>query len=169
MSFPLFLREPIVEFSTKGIYLIIIGLYIAGYHYYIVIFLASFILGGSTGIWLSNISIDISLHDTYYVVAHFHIILSLGAIIAILLVIWYHYMVLFISLILLVSWEWMLGSYYIFIQLIGILLTFIPIHILGFQTMPRRVPDFTCMCIGWNSISSIGSSVTLISLILLLL
>ena len=98
------------------------------------IFLLMFTIGGSTGVILGNAVVDIALHDTYYVVAHFHFILSLGAVIAIFSGIMY-------------SQEKISGTstsyisrYHFIMTLFGILLTFTPMHFLGFNVMPRRIP-----------------------------
>merc|ERR1712078_959414 len=112
-----------------------------------------FTIGGLTGILLSNASIDISLHDTYYVVAHFHYVLSLGAVIALFVCI------LFYSTLLL--------GYNTFIHLINSTLlyynfSFIPLHFLGFNSMPRRIPDYPDLIISWNFLSSSGSSLTVL-------
>merc|ERR1712224_557873 len=106
--------------------------------FYSFVFLLMFTIGGLTGILLSNASIDISLHDTYYVVAHFHYVLSLGAVIALFVCI------LFYS------------------TFLGINITFIPLHFLGFNSMPRRIPDYPYLIISWNFLSSSGSSLTVL-------
>merc|ERR1712159_830091 len=114
--------------------------------FYSFVFLLMFTIGGLTGILLSNASIDISLHDTYYVVAHFHYVLSLGAVIALFVCI------LFYSTLLL--------CYNFYFTILGINITFIPLHFLGFNSMPRRIPDYPDLIISWNFLSSSGSSLT---------
>merc|ERR1712188_137891 len=123
-------------------------------------FLLMFTIGGLTGILLSNASIDISLHDTYYVVAHFHYVLSLGAVIALFVCI------LFYSTLLLGynTFIHMINStllyYNFYFTILGINITFIPLHFLGFNSMPRRIPDYPDLIISWNFLSSSGSSLT---------
>merc|ERR1712167_172845 len=114
--------------------------------FYSFVFLLMFTIGGLTGILLSNASIDISLHDTYYVVTHFHYVLSLGAVIA-----------LFIYII-----NSTLLYYNFYFTILGINITFIPLHFLGFNSMPRRIPDYPDLIISWNFLSSSGSSLTLL-------
>jgi len=130
--------------------------------FYSFVFLLMFTIGGLTGILLSNASIDISLHDTYYVVAHFHYVLSLGAVIALFVCI------LFYSTLLLGynTFIHMINStllyYNFYFTILGINITFIPLHFLGFNSMPRRIPDYPDLIISWNFLSSSGSSLTVL-------
>ena len=119
----------------------------------------TFTIGGSTGVILGNVAVDIALHDTYYVVTHFHIVLSLGAVITIFSGLFYHSYQLLASQYTVSRLSW----YHLFVQFVGILCTFIPLHFLGYNTMPRRIPDFPDILNSWNYISSIGSGITLIS------
>merc|ERR1712166_1246619 len=122
------------------------------------LFLLMFTIGGSTGIILGNAAMDLGLHDTYYVVAHFHFVLSLGALIAI-----FSGEKIVGSKILLPSSSSTLSLYHLVSTFIGILLTFSPMHFLGFNVMPRRIPDFPDSFHSWNFLSSIGSGITLLS------
>merc|ERR1712021_163490 len=106
------------------------------------LFLLMFTVGGSTGVILGNAAVDLGLHDTYYVVAHFHFVLSLGAVIAIFSGIIFNIEKIVGSKNLLFSSSSSLSFYHLNIIFIGILLTFSPIHFLGFNIMPRRIPDF---------------------------
>merc|ERR1712193_182757 len=115
--------------------------------FYSFVFLLMFTIGGLTGILLSNASIDISLHDTYYVVAHFHYVLSLGAVIALFVCILFYSTLLY---------------YNFYFTILGINITFIPLHFLGFNSMPRRIPDYPDLIISWNFLSSSGSSLTVL-------
>merc|ERR1711862_763922 len=131
------------------------------------LFLLMFTIGGSTGVILGNAAVDLGLHDTYYVVAHFHFVLSLGAVIAI-----FSGTVTFGEKIigsksLLPSPSSTLSLYHLILIFFGILLTFLPMHFLGLNVMPRRIPDFPDYFHSWNFLSSIGSGITLISFAML--
>merc|ERR1712099_203431 len=127
------------------------------------LFLLMFTIGGSTGVILGNAAGDLALHDTYYVVAHFHFVLSLGAVIAIFSGVIFNGEKIFGSKSLLASPSSRNSIYHLVLTLVGILLTFSPMHFLGFNVMPRRIPDFPDSFHSWNFLSSIGSGVTLLS------
>jgi len=124
---------------------------------YIKMFLIMFTVGGSSGLILGNNVIDISLHDSYYVVCHFHIVLSLGSILSLLIgYIYYSCYVLMCVCIL----SNVLCLYHMLYVFVGILVTFIPVHLLCYCVLPRRILEYTDCVNCWNSISSVGSSVT---------
>jgi len=125
--------------------------------------LLMFTIGGSTGVILGNAAVDLGLHDTYYVVAHFHFVLSLGAVIAIFSGIIFNSSRIFGLVNLLPSSSCTLSLYHLILTLVGILLTFSPMHFLGFNVMPRRIPDFPDYFHSWNFLSSIGSGITFLS------
>merc|ERR1712178_281396 len=127
------------------------------------LFLLMFTVGGSTGVILGNAAVDLALHDTYYVVAHFHFVLSLGAVIAIFSGMIFVVEKICGSKILLPSPSSTLSLYHFVLTLVGVLLTFSPMHFLGFNVMPRRIPDFPDSFHSWNLLSSIGSGITLLS------
>merc|ERR1712053_54543 len=127
------------------------------------LFLLMFTIGGSTGVILGNAAVDLALHDTYYVVAHFHFVLSLGAVIAIFSGIIFNGEKISTKK-LLPSSSSCNSIYHLVSTFIGILLTFSPMHFLGFNVMPRRIPDFPDSFHSWNFLSSIGSTITFLSL-----
>ena len=108
-------------------------------------------------------SSKLGLHDTYYVVAHFHFVLSLGAVIAIFSGIIFNGEKIVGSKNLLPSLSSTLSLYHLVSTFIGILLTFSPMHFLGFNVMQRRIPDFPDSFHSWNFLSSIGSGITFLS------
>ena len=122
----------------------------------------------AAGLDTFHAAVDLGLHDTYYVVAHFHFVLSLGAVIAIFSGVIFNGEKIVGSKNLLPSSSSRNSLYHLVSTFIGILLTFSPMHFLGFNVMPRRIPDFPDSFHSWNFLSSIGSGITLLSFGLLL-
>ena len=126
-------------------------------------FLFLFTVGGVTGVVLANSRIDIPLHDTYFVTAHFHYVLRLGAVFGVIagVCLWFPF---FFGII----YNTFLFKIQFFLIFLGVNITFIPQHFLGLNGIPRRYRDYPDFHLSWNIFSSFGSILSLISLFLLI-
>jgi cytochrome c oxidase subunit 1 len=121
-------------------------------------FITLFTIGGVTGVVLANAGLDIAFHDTMYVVAHFHYVLSMGAVFAIFAGFYYWVEKMFG-----LQYKGVLGNIHFFLFFFGVNVTFMPLHFLGLAGMPRRIADYPDFYRGWNQIASFGSSVSLLA------
>jgi cytochrome c oxidase subunit 1 len=122
-----------------------------------------FTLGGVTGVVLANAGVDRSMQDTYYVVAHFHYVLSMGAVFTIFAG-WYYWFPKITGY----MYSEFIGKLHFWITFIGVNIIFFPQHFLGLAGMPRRIADYPDAYAGWNHVSSYGSYLSAVGVFIFL-
>lgn len=123
-------------------------------------FILFFLVAGFTGMWLSHVSLNISMHDTLYVVAHFHLMLS-GAVVMAIFTGFYFYFSNFFQ----VKYSRTFGYVHIILYTAGQWLTFIPLFWVSFSGLPRRLHDFPAIYMGWQSMATAGHLVTMLGVL----
>lgn len=121
-------------------------------------FIILFTIGGVTGLVLANAGVDIPLHNTYYVIAHFHYVLSLGSVFALFAAFYY-----WIGKMSGRQYNELFGKIHFWTTFVGVNLTFFPMHFLGLAGMPRRIADYPEAFAAWNEISSLGAYISFAS------
>ena len=126
-------------------------------------FIFLFVVGGVTGITLANAGVDMAFHDTYFVIAHFHYVLSIATIYGIFCGMFYWLPKMCGRM-----YDETLGQWQFWITFIGVNVLFFPQHFLGMAGMPRRIPDYPDAYAGWNFVSSIGGAISLVGALMFL-
>ena len=115
-----------------------------------------FLVGGFTGMWLSHVGLNVSMHDTFYVVAHFHLMLSGATIIGSIACLYYYFVAIFG-----IKYSRIFAYLNIIYYSAGIWLTFLPMFYLGFSGLPRRIHDFPAVFVGWHGMATVGHFITM--------
>lgn len=131
--------------------------------YWVLGFIFLFTFGGFSGVVLSNASLDLLLHDSYYVVAHFHYVLSLGAVFGL-----FTAFALWLPLVTGLHYDSLLIISFFLLLFVGVNLTFFPLHFVGLGGMPRKYREYRDVFATWNVLSTIGSTISIFAMTLLL-
>lgn len=124
------------------------------------IYLTFFLAGGLTGMWLSHVCLNVSMHDTFYVVAHFHLMLSGSVMVSVFIGIYYYFPALFG-----IKYSRIFAYLHLIYYFGGQWMTFLPLFWVGYAGLPRRVHDYPIVFMGWQGMASLGHFITLVSLI----
>ena len=119
-----------------------------------------FVVGGFTGMWLSHVALNISMHDTFYVIAHFHLMLSGATMIGIFAGVYYYFSALFG-----IKYSRVFAYFHFIYYVGGQWLTFLPMFWLGFSGLPRRIHDYPVIFMGWQGMATTGHLITLVGVI----
>lgn len=119
-----------------------------------------FLTGGFTGMWLSHVGLNISMHDSFYVVAHFHLMLAGAAITGCFTGTYYYFFPLFG-----IGHSKIFGNLHLVYYSAGVWFTFLPLFFLGFSGLPRRIHDFPAVFLGWQGAATCGHFLTLVGVI----
>ena len=128
-----------------------------------VIFISIFFVGGMSGLMVAGAGLDILLHDTYYVVGHFHVMLSGAMLLSVIGWIYFNYRELFGF-----AYLWIFAAIQLITHVIGHLLCFVPLMWAGYAGMPRRIQDYPAGYSGWHSVSSFGHTIVLVGVVSIL-
>jgi heme/copper-type cytochrome/quinol oxidase subunit 1 len=124
---------------------------------FIISFIFFFLTGGFTGMWLSHVALNVSMHDSFYVVAHFHLMLAGGALVSSFAGVYYYFYPLFGT-----SYSKIFGHLHLAYYSAGIWLTFLPMFYLAFSGLPRRIHDFPAVFLGWQGVATSGHMLALV-------
>ena len=128
--------------------------------YFIIAFLLFFLSGGLTGMWLSHVAMNLYTHDTFYVVAHFHMLFSASLFSSVFALLYHYYYIIFDT-----DYNRVLANIHFALFFSGQWLTFLPLYYVGYNGLPRRYLDYPAHLAGWQGLSSSGHVLTLISIV----
>lgn len=123
-------------------------------------YILMFLSGGLTGMWLSHVGLNVSMHDTFYVIAHFHLMLSGATVTACFAGFYYYFSALFG-----IKYSRIFGYLHLIYYFGGQWMTFIPLFWVGYGGMPRRIHDYPAIFMGWQGMASVGHLTTLIGVL----